>query len=243
MDPILQRLIRYQELSLQARDLEGRLLEHPARIATIEEELSTATGALDSAKQSLDSQKKERRRLEGELQDLEAKFKKYNEQLMQVKTNDEYKAMQHEISGVKEKVGGVEEKILMLMEEIESTEGRIRLEETALEVRRKEADQQKGAARAEHQKIETEAARIGEARRAAAEELGPELLDMFNRIALGRNGVAVARARDERCQECNVRLRPQVFQEIKRNDRLIHCDSCIRILYYIAEAPAADAQA
>jgi predicted nucleic acid-binding Zn-ribbon protein len=28
-----------------------------------------------------------------------------------------------------------------------------------------------------------------------------------------------------------VRIRPQVFQEIRRNDRIIACDACQRILY------------
>ena len=39
--------------------------------------------------------------------------------------------------------------------------------------------------------------------------------------------------RDGLCSLCHVRLRPQVFQQERTNDQIIHCDICQRILYYI----------
>jgi predicted nucleic acid-binding Zn-ribbon protein len=42
----------------------------------------------------------------------------------------------------------------------------------------------------------------------------------------------VAEAKDEHCQECNVRLRPQVYSELRLGKKIIRCDSCSRILYY-----------
>jgi len=241
VDPVLQSLIRYQELSLELTRLNARLAEFPVQIKAIDAEIDAASVALSTARAAASDHQKERRRLEGELQDLEAKLKKYNGQLMQVKTNDEYKAMQHEIAGVKDKVGGVEERILVLMEDAESGDRRIKDEEKALDGGKKEADARKAVVREEESRVKQDAERLmalqGEARAA----LSNEILDLFNRIAQGRNGVALARARDERCQECNVRLRPHLFQEIKRNDQIIQCDSCRRILYYVLEAPAADA--
>ena len=53
----------------------------------------------------------------------------------------------------------------------------------------------------------------------------------------------VAEARDGHCTECHVRLRPQHYNEVRRNDSLIQCESCLRILYYAPPADAAQAQA
>ena len=54
--------------------------------------------------------------------------------------------------------------------------------------------------------------------------------------------IAVAEARDGLCVVCHVRLRPQVFNEVRRNDGIVQCDSCTRILYYVPPAAQASAQ-
>ncbi|HKY31627.1 MAG TPA: C4-type zinc ribbon domain-containing protein [Candidatus Polarisedimenticolia bacterium] len=239
MDPVLRNLIRFQDLSLELSRLQAKLEEFPRQAQTIDAEVQAASGSLDAARAALSDHQKERRRLEGELQDFEAKLRKYNDQLMLVKTNDEYRAMQHEIAGVKQKIDGVEEKILALMEDNEAGERRVKDEQKALEEARKEGEARKAAVQGQKRQVEQEAARVSAELEEARAGLGPDVLDLFNRIARGRNGVALARARDERCQECKVRIRPQIFQEIKRNDRLIQCDSCKRILYHLPEAPAA----
>jgi predicted nucleic acid-binding Zn-ribbon protein len=49
----------------------------------------------------------------------------------------------------------------------------------------------------------------------------------------------MAEAREGLCVDCHVRLRPQVFNEVRRNDQLIQCESCTRILYFVpAPTPA-----
>ena len=57
-------------------------------------------------------------------------------------------------------------------------------------------------------------------------ELSPAALEMFEHVAKQRKGVAVAEARDGMCTVCHVRLRPQVFNEVRRNEAIIQCDSC-----------------
>ena len=64
-------------------------------------------------------------------------------------------------------------------------------------------------------------------------------IETFQRIAKVR-GTAVARAEGERCTVCQVRLRPAVFAEVRKNESLVQCDSCNRILYFVApQAPKA----
>ena len=73
--------------------------------------------------------------------------------------------------------------------------------------------------------------------------LSRDVLSLFERVAHGRKGVAVAEARDGLCTVCHVRLRPQMFNEVRRNDGLHQCDSCTRILYYVpGAAPGGAAQ-
>ena len=69
-------------------------------------------------------------------------------------------------------------------------------------------------------------------------QVSPEAMKIFQRVAHGRKGIAMAEAKDGLCVVCHVRLRPQVFNEVRHNDQLIQCDSCTRILYYVPAAPA-----
>ena len=66
---------------------------------------------------------------------------------------------------------------------------------------------------------------------------------LYEQLARGRKGIAVVAARDERCSECHVRMRPQVFVHVRQNNGIIQCDSCQRILYYVPPAPPAEAAA
>jgi predicted nucleic acid-binding Zn-ribbon protein len=85
-------------------------------------------------------------------------------------------------------------------------------------------------------------ARMAAERTATVAGITPQVLAIFDLVAKRRHGVAVAEARDGICTICHVRLRPQVFNTVRRNVEIIQCDSCQRILYFAgapAPAPAA----
>jgi len=61
---------------------------------------------------------------------------------------------------------------------------------------------------------------------------------VFDQVARRRGGVAVAEARDGVCTICHVRMRPQVFNTVRRNDEIVQCEHCQRILFYVPAATA-----
>ena len=63
---------------------------------------------------------------------------------------------------------------------------------------------------------------------------------IYLRVAHGRRGIALAEAKGGLCTVCHVRMRPQTFNEVRRNDGIHQCESCTRILYYV-QPPAAAA--
>ena len=80
--------------------------------------------------------------------------------------------------------------------------------------------------------------RVGRERAELVKALDPKVLTLFDLVSRRRNGVAVAEARDGICTICHVRLRPQVFNTVRRNEEIVQCDSCNRILYFNPMAPA-----
>ena len=61
------------------------------------------------------------------------------------------------------------------------------------------------------------------------------LMDHYERIARKHHHIVLAEVRDEKCSACGMRIRPHVFQEMRRagSEEMFHCETCTRILYYI----------
>jgi len=161
---------------------------------------------------------------------------------MDVKTNKEYTAMLHEIEGVEREVRGREDRILEEMERAEALGAEVKREEAAFkDVEERDRGE---VARLEQraQALRAERDRLAAERDAVASTLQEAHLELFTRVARLR-GVAVAEVRDSRCQLCHVFLRPQMFVDLKRNESVMQCPACNRILYYVAVVPAASPEA
>lgn len=237
MDPLIRSLVRFQELNLEAARLGARLSQIPAELKAIDDEQQAAASSVAQAKDSLAETGKRRRDLERQLQDFEGKISKYNDQSREVRTNEQYRAIMSEIQNVRIHIGEVEEKILLAMEDSDALERRIKEEEKVVTSRKGEFDARRAKLAAERDHVTAERDRIKDEASSTAGAIPPEALDIFNTISSIRSGVAMARAREERCTGCNVRIRPQVFADVRKNSQIIQCESCKRILYYIEEQP------
>jgi predicted nucleic acid-binding Zn-ribbon protein len=238
MIPDLDGLIRLQAVESELRRTDGALAEIPGRQAGLEARLAAERGRLDTLRGSLDTSQKTRKREEGTLQDLEAKRSKYKGQLMEVKTNKEYTAMLHEIEGVEREIRSREDLILAEMESAETLAAGLKEEEEVF--RREEARHKQDVTALEGQRRELTARRerLAAEREQVAGTISPDMRELFQRVARLR-GVAVAAARDGRCQECHLLLRLQMYSDLKRNDAITQCPQCNRILYYEPPAPVA----
>jgi hypothetical protein len=241
MHPDIEKVIRLQRADAELRRVEAALAEVPRRRSDLEGELAAERRTLEAARESLAQSQKLRRQRESELQDLEAKRSRYKGQLMEVKTNKEYTAMLHEIEGVEREIREREDQVLHEMERAEGLGAEIRREEAAYKEAEARLRSTVDALDQEAQGLAAEGERHRAERDAVAGSLPTEALELFNRVARLR-GSGLAEARDEMCQACHVKLRPQMFVDIRRNERLIQCPACSRILYFEPPPPTVDAQ-
>jgi predicted nucleic acid-binding Zn-ribbon protein len=168
-----------------------------------------------------------------DLKTADDKILKYKAALMQVKTNDEYRAALNEIDYTNRTRGDLENRVLELMEDVEAR----RVELKGLEAELKTEDEKIKADRKvlEDERAKLVAARAKEEKAAAAIEanLPDNKVAAYRRISSVRGGIALARVQDGVCQACNMRMRPAIFQQVKRNTQMILCDSCGRILFHV----------
>jgi predicted nucleic acid-binding Zn-ribbon protein len=234
--PDLERLIRLQALDSRAAEARRLQTSIPETQRALDQKLDGARAAVDAAKEQQAANQTSRRALEKDLAAVNTRLTRYKDQLMEVKTNREYHAMQHEIETAQGEVKRVEDQMLELMvagddiaATLKSAEAALKTAEQDITRERADLDRQLSASAAELEKTLAE-------RRALAAELPPSVLEQYDIVAKGRRGVAVAQAKDERCTECHVRMRPMVYAEVRHNKTLVQCDSCQRFLYYVPPA-------
>jgi predicted nucleic acid-binding Zn-ribbon protein len=243
MLPDLERLIQLQEIESKATVANKAIAEAPGRIASLDALLKGATTALETAKHALAENKTRRGLIDKDLASAQQRQDKYKDQVMAVKTNEQLHAMQHQIKAVADEIGVHEEKVLVNMMEADEINASIKAAEAALKAAQTKVGTERGAIEADVKVQQAAVAECTAARTALIATLNDKgLVDTFARIVKVR-GTAVARAEGERCTVCQVRLRPVVFVSVLRNDSIVQCESCNRILYFVppVAAPAAPA--
>ena len=209
--------------------------------AALEARLAERTAAVDAVKQRIALCQVARRDIEKDLAAVQGRLSKFKNQLMEVKTNKEYQAMLKEISVAEQEVSDQETRLLERMEETDALTLELKTAETALKAEQGEVASERRKLDAEREASSRDLDQTVTERAVVIAKISKEALAIFERVAHGRKGIAVAEARDGLCTVCHVRLRPQVFNEVRRNERIIQCDSCTRILYFVPPVAAVPA--
>jgi predicted nucleic acid-binding Zn-ribbon protein len=234
MSPELEHLIQLQQLESAIADARAHIAAHPQRMAETDAKLAEADRVVQGATQRLKDAQEAKRTAEKDAAVFDGRLTKFKDQLSAVKTNREYQAMQHEIETAKRERDAAEDKVLERMEEIEALTAEVKQAEIARAAQKKTVDAEKAALVAELAADEQVLAEKTAGRAALVAAMEPRLMALFEQVAKVRKGVALSMAtRDGLCSICHVRMRPQVFQQVRQNDAVIQCDSCQRILYWV----------
>ena len=232
MNSELGTLIRFQELNLKIVKLEARTQGIPGEIEAHRQTLEESRQSLVEEERLIEEVHARQRELELEVASLREELSKHKTQLMEVKTNKEYQAMLHAIEGGERGIEAKEDQILEGMMAIEEREKVVQRLQTEYEKEESEILSKQRKLEGFAAQAESEILVLQKERGQLEGEMPEELTQQYQKIASVRNGVALAEARDQSCQGCHVKLRPQLFTEIRTSQRIITCENCNRFLYY-----------
>jgi predicted nucleic acid-binding Zn-ribbon protein len=232
MLPDLERLIRLQDIETGAAVSRKRIADAPGEIAALDARLTASRDAVTAARQAQADNQNARRTLDKDVTAAQQRLGKYKEQLMEVKTNIEYHAMQHQIEAATAEVARVEEQILVNMLQADEAAAALKAAEAQLKADEAGLARERAAIQADAAAHEAALAACDRDRAALVPEIGRAHLELFERVFKGRQGIAVAQAINGHCTVCHVRLRPQVYNTILKNDTIVQCDHCQRVLYF-----------
>jgi uncharacterized protein len=242
MHPAIPHLIELQRVDHQIAVLRAELESFPKRIREAETKLGGARAEVATAKEAHTQVTAERKKFEFEAQQWKDRARKYRDQSSAVKTNEAYKALQHEIANAEAEVAKAEDRQLEVMMAAEEAERRAKIAESRL----KEAEQAVATERKEIQAQGTEKKKQLDAATAEREKIiapvPEDLRELYARIAKRHNGTAMAEARDGQCRGCGMRVLPHIIQELRTetNEEVFRCESCGLVLYTLEPIPVAN---
>jgi predicted nucleic acid-binding Zn-ribbon protein len=231
MLPEIENLLHLQEADKAIRRLQDEIAELPKRVAAIEHKLADTKLQLEKAQAAVKADEASRRKHDTAIADLRGKISKYRDQSLDVKTNDQYKALLHEIQFAEKEIAATEDKILELMVNADARDKEVKAAQAELKQEAAEIEKEKVEARqrtTEDEKQLTEWRGKRDQMRAGVNE---DLLRHYERVAKFR-GSGISEVRDHKCMACQVMLRPQTYNDVRTGQQTVVCDSCQRILYF-----------
>lgn len=238
MLPDLKLAVRLQDLDKSIRELTLEISALPKHISEIAKKLEQHERKLEADRAALSANQKDRKRMEGEIQAQEQKISKLKTQMLEAKTNDQYRVFQTEIEFCESEIHRAEDRILELMGESEALERNVKAADAALKEEKNHVEAEKDQARQRTAGDKKQLEELQNERKSVAAGMNPSLYRNYERIRKGRRGIAVAEAVDGRCTACHMAMRLQFFQDLRRDEQVMYCESCGRILYYNPPANA-----
>jgi len=237
MNSDLEKLIDLQQVDARIAALRTEIAALPRHVQQIEAKLAGTKAKVEEAQAAMKADESARRKHESDIQDQQQKISKYRDQSLNVKTNQEYKALMDEIKFAEEKIAASEDKILEIMVAADTRKEALKRAEAALKADAAENEREKESARQRTAEDEKELAQLSERRKELRTGVGEDVLRHYDRVLKLRGSALSAVYEDQLCSVCRVTLRPQIFQDVMTNEQFITCDSCNRILYYIPPPP------
>lgn len=236
MLPELDRLVRLQQLDNSVTASCQAIDTFPAKSDALNARIEQRASALGNVEHRLTDHKTARRELEKDVAQVQMRLTQFKEQLLKVKTNKEYQALQEEIANAETEVQRLEDQILERMLKGDELNAEMTAAKQAVESERQAVSTERNALEKERDNLQAKVDQHLFDRNSLVAEISVQTMALFDTLSHGRKGVALCEARNGRCSVCQVRLRPQLYNELRRNTALLQCESCQRILYYPAES-------
>ncbi len=225
--PLLEKL---QQIDGEIEQHENDLARLPVEVQDIARNLVVIRRENSEARERLASLEKDVRKKEQDLAVEQEKIKRSERRLLNIKNQKEYNALSREVKLGKKVVGEIEDGILGFMTEMETIKKTVdrkdkeyaALEKSLLE-KKQEMEAISARARTALVSLRTEKQRI-------SESVDRDFLKRYETVKKARRN-AVVELRNGSCTGCHIAIPPQLNIRILKQEELVLCPNCHRILY------------
>lgn len=241
MPTAVERLLELQKLDQELRSVREKQSALPELlgIAELQAGVQEQKGKESHLQEALSAAGRRLRSAELDIRKLSDEIKSLNQRLYsgQVTNAKELGRIQEKADACRESLRKSEEQALEGMLEIEAFESEaeacragLAARSARLSARQAEFDETRSA-------LEIRLRELLDRREEAAKALGPSTLAQYERLSRTKQGRPVAEVQGDLCLACRVTLPTYLLGSTKKNDRLVLCESCGRILCWLDQPP------
>jgi predicted nucleic acid-binding Zn-ribbon protein len=210
--------------------LEHDIEQIPQEIEKFDQALQTRRQDYEKVKASFEGSEKRLRQIESDLKDREDKLHKAEGKMMEVKTNEEYKAAIKENDTQKSEKSGVEEQVLLLMNQLDENKSKLKQAESEFKTYETTVQGQTGQLESDRTKLVNMLEVQMQARATLSQQLTPDVRAVYQRVCTRIKGVPVVSVENGMCLGCHMKMRAQLFNEVLGFKAIHRCPSCGKIL-------------
>jgi predicted nucleic acid-binding Zn-ribbon protein len=234
----LELLWELQKIDLTLKRINEERDRFPKEMKKLDERQNIEKEKIQNEKEKIESLEKERRQKERHLNTEQEKIKRTEGRMFEVKTNKEYQALLNEIEAIKEATNREEEEILQILEEIDELKKDLLKREKEVTATLEKIERERKKIQEKMDQGDGLWKEQKERREVLSKQLESGLFKLYNTLKEKRQGIGVVSAKQETCQGCFVNVPPQMFIEVQKNNALIRCPNCNRILYWEGDRKA-----
>jgi predicted nucleic acid-binding Zn-ribbon protein len=234
----LALLIRLQELDSRIDALAEQRRQAPLVVEAAAKPVQEAEAELAKIKASFETLTRDRRDKEQDLKEREDRIEKLKGRGGDLKSNKEYQAHLFEIELAQQEKGTMEERLLEMMDRIDAMQKTVKSQEDVVAVRKREFEKERARLEGELRTTQDEADRLSIDSASLTGQLAPATRQAYERLKSTRKGLAVVAVKNGACQGCRLALPPQQIADLRKNEKLLTCTYCHRILFWPAPVPA-----
>jgi len=232
----IKHLMDLQSIDLQIRKLDEEIATGNAELDKRQSRIDDFRENIEEMKQRSEACEKKKRELEAEIEDEVARIKDRQAKMMNVQTNREYQSLLKEIEDGKETNKQREDETVLLMEEIESITKRLDELENVCTSEEKLLEEERKNVQEHAKQLSEQKEAIIKDRDDKAKQVAGNILKRYELLREKRNGLAIVGVTRGVCQGCNMNIPPQLFNNLLKEQELLTCPVCNRMMFHVPEA-------
>lgn len=226
----IQKLLKLQECDTEQLETELRLKRIPVEINNFQKKIKAEEEKLENGRKHCMEMEVRSNDMRNQRDSMEDQLAKYKIQQLQVKKNDEYQALTHEIESMCEKISAAEEVEITLLLEIDEERDRFAVSEEEIKKTIKLYEDQVVVLNEHEAKLKKEIGGIISAVEAAGNTVDPKYLKAYENVKRRfKKPPFVVPVIDKKVQ--GLLISNDVESKARKGEELVLCDNTGRIVY------------